>query len=155
MIWLRWEGLEPSIYWLWASRDASSLPRNNFYLDFTIEETLGLITPLENRFEPVIPRTGDPNFLWWGFEPRLPLHAGVLSITPYHYFVCFLNSKVYILATPAGLEPATNCLDYALEDSHFTGLPYPQAKAVALSFELRSRMYLAVTAHHPSFNSYA
>ena len=43
------------------------------------------------------------------------------------------------MATPAGLEPATNCLDYALEDSHFTGLSYPQAKAVALSIELRNR----------------
>lgn len=48
------------------------------------------------------------------------------------------------MATPAGLEPATYCLDHALEDSHFTGLPYPQAKAVALSFELRSRMFLAL-----------
>lgn len=48
-----------------------------------------------------------------------------------------------IMAIPAGLEPAAYCLGHALEDSHFTGLSYPQAKAVALSIELRNRNKLA------------
>lgn len=43
------------------------------------------------------------------------------------------------MAIPAGLEPATNCLGDVLEDLHFTGLSYPQTKAIALSIELRNQ----------------